>query len=181
MQPEDINRRDIVKTLVLTPLLPLSAAAAVPYAPKFFSPAELELVATLGELVIPQTDTPGARAARTHEHIDLVLSESLPDVQHDFRDGLDWLTRRSRDLHNRPFLDLSAAQQTALLTQIAAPSPANPEDDRGHRFFLDLRSRVVFAYYTSEIGLIQELTYKGKQVLGHWEGCPHPDHHGDAA
>ena len=67
-----------------------------------------------------------------------------------------------------------------ILTRISDRKMLRPEDERGNQFFLDIRSRIVFAYYTSEVGLMQELTYKGKQVLGHWEGCPHEDRHGDS-
>ena len=69
MKSDEIARRDIVRTIALSPvtmlpLLPLSTARATPagsYLPKFFSPGEMELVATIGELILPQTDTPGAR------------------------------------------------------------------------------------------------------------------------
>jgi hypothetical protein len=184
VKADEIDRRDVVKTFaiapVVLPLFALGAAAAPPYSPKFFSADDLQLVATLGELIIPQTETPGALAAKVHEHIDLVLSEETPDVQHSFRDGLAWIERRSREMHNRAFLALTVAEQNALLTRMADSKTPRLEDESGYRFFLALRKRVVFAYYTSEIGLRQELTYKGKQALSHWEGCPHSDHHGDA-
>lgn len=188
MKSDEIARRDIVKTIALSPvtmfpLLPLSTATATPagsYLPKFFSPGEMELVATIGELILPQTDTPGARAAGAHEHIDLVLSEASEDERHDFRDGLVWLERRSREIYGRGFQALDSEKRTAILTRISDRKTLQPEDERGNRFFLDIRSRVVFSYYTSEAGLMRELTYKGKQVLGHWEGCPHADRHGDS-
>jgi len=183
MKSDDMDRRAMMKALALTPavlpLFPSGAPAATAYTPKFFSANEVEIVATLGELILPQTETPGARAAKAHEHIDLVLADETADVQHDFRDGLAWVERRSRELFGRGFIELSGEQQTALFTRMAAKSPGL-EDDGGRRFFLDLRKRVVFAYYTSEVGLQQELTYNGKQVLGHWEGCPHRDRHGDS-
>jgi hypothetical protein len=188
--PEEIDRRDMIKAIALgsatmLPLLPLveSGAAAVPtrpYSAKFFSPSEMELVATLGEIIIPQTDTPGARAAKVHEHIDLVLSQETEDVKEEFRDGTAWLERRSHDLYGRGFLALSQEKQTAILKRISDGASVRPEDEAGNRFFLDIRKRVVFGYYTSEIGLRQEVTYRGKQVLEHWEGCPHPDKHGDS-
>jgi hypothetical protein len=71
---------------------------------------------------------------------------------------------------------LKPEQQNSILKQM---SEAMPEDS-GKQFFLDLRKRVVFAYYTSEVGLHEELIYKGKQVMGHWKGCQHPDRHGDS-
>jgi len=177
MKPDEMDRRDIVKVIAAAgsvALLPITAAAA-PYQPKFLSAGEFEQLATLAELVIPQTDTPGARAARVHELIDLVLSEETPAVQKRFRDGLVWVDQRSRAAHLKKFLDLAAQQQTAILTTMSAAGNA------GHEFFLEFRRRTVFAYYTSEIGLHQELNYQGHQVLDRWPGCPHPDHHGDEA
>jgi hypothetical protein len=184
--PDEIDRRDMIKAIAvgsatMLPLLPLvESSAAAPYSAKFFSPGEMELVATLGEIIIPQTDTPGAREAKVHEHIDLVLSQETDDVQEEFRDGIAWLERRSRELYGHGFIALRPEEQTAILKRISDSKAVRPEDEAGNRFFLDVRKRVVFGYYTSEIGLRQELTYKGKQVLEHWEGCPHPDRHGDA-
>ena len=140
MKSDVIDRRDMMKVIALgsaailpLPSLaePLAAAATTPYAPKFFSPAELELVATLGELILPQTDTPGARAAKVHEHVDLVLSDETEDVQHDFRDGLVWLERRSRELYGDGFLKLGPDKQTALLTRISSGEAKRPEDEPG--------------------------------------------------
>jgi hypothetical protein len=180
MKPENMDRREVMKALALSPamapLFPVAAQVASTYTPKFFSADELELVATLGDLILPQTETPGAREAKAHEHIDLVLSEETTDVQRAFRNGLAWVEQRSRELQNNRFVTLKAEQQNAILKQM---SEAMPEDS-GKQFFLDLRKRVVFAYYTSEVGLHKELTYKGKQVMGHWKGCQHPDRHGDS-
>ena len=175
MKPTDMDRRDIVKAIAVgsATLVPLTAAA--PDKPKFFSPGEFELVATLAELIIPQTDTPGARAARVQELIDRVLSEETPAIQKRFRKGLAWVDRRSRAAYSKKFLDLAVQQQTAILTAMSEPG------NTGHEFFLEVRRRTVFAYYTSEIGLHQELNYQGHQVFDRWPGCPHPDHHGDEA
>jgi len=86
----------------------------------------------------------------------------------------------ARELYGRSFQTLDLEKQTAILTRISDRKTLQPDDERGNRFFLDIRSRVVFSYYTSEAGLMKELTYKGKQMLEHWEGCPHPDRHGDS-
>ncbi len=164
MDSGEIDRREAVKVIAAgtAALVPL-AAAAPPPAPKFFNADEFETLATLAEMIIPETDTPGARAARVHEHIDLVLSEETPEVQKQFRAGLARVRAEP------------AARRGEALSQMSVPGNA------GHEFFLELRRRTVFAYYTSEIGLHQELNYRGHQVLDRWSGCPHPDHHGDEA
>jgi hypothetical protein len=185
MKPEEIDRRHMIKTIVLssTTILPslrqvefasTTTTQLAPYSPKLFSQSEMELTSTLAELIIPQTDTPGARAARAHELIDLTLSEETPDVQKEFLEGLARVNRRSQTLHSLDFLRLTTPQQTAILSSMSSPS------DAGHAFFLDLRERTVFAYYTSEIGIHQELNYQGHEVIEQWPGCPHPDHHGDS-
>ena len=56
--------------------LSASAAEAAVWKPKVFDPHQNDTVVTLSELIIPQTETPGARAARVNELIDLVLSDA---------------------------------------------------------------------------------------------------------
>lgn len=164
MDSGEIDRRAAVKVIAggTTALVPL-AAAVPPRAPKFFNTEEFETLAALAEMIIPETDTPGARTARVHEHIDLVLSEETVDSQRQFRAGL------------ARFMEKPAARRAEVLAGISKPGSA------GYEFFLDLRRRTVFAYYTSEAGLHQELNYRGHQVMDGWSGCPHPDHHGDEA
>src|SRR3954470_10811584 len=53
-----------------------AAKAAAPWAPAVLSPRQLETVATLCDLIIPQTDTPGARAVLVDRFIDSVLKEA---------------------------------------------------------------------------------------------------------
>ncbi|MFN0172567.1 MAG: gluconate 2-dehydrogenase subunit 3 family protein [Bryobacteraceae bacterium] len=176
MKPNEFARREVVKGLAIgsTGLVTAESLLSAPnWAPRWFTPEQAELTATLADLIIPQTQTPGARAARVHEHIDLVLSEESPEIRKRFTDGLDLVNAKSRTKHGREFVKLDAEQQNAVLA-----SMARPESD-GYKFFLDVRERTVFAYYTSEIGIHQELGHHGHQVMGEWAGCPHPDHHGD--
>src|SRR5213076_416984 len=56
-------------------------AARVPdgaWAPRALSRAQVELVAAMAEHILPETDTPGARAAGVHRFIDAMLAESFP-------------------------------------------------------------------------------------------------------
>lgn len=178
MKRDEIRRREVVKSLAVgsASIVPLGSllAAGSTWKSRFLTAGQAELVATLAEMIIPQTDTPGARAARVHELIDLILTEESTDVQKTFLEGLAWVDQKSRTLHAQNFLQLTSEQQTAIMTLMATPR------DPGHEFFQDIRRRTVFAYYTSEIGIHRELNYKGHQVLDHWPGCPHPDHHGDS-
>src|SRR2546426_9115175 len=53
------------------------------WAPRTLSPAQLELVATIAEHIIPQTDTPGARGAGVHRFVDTLLSDHYPTEERD--------------------------------------------------------------------------------------------------
>ena len=155
----------------------LAIGQAAAWHPRFLSNVQNETVAVIAELIIPETDTPGARAAKVHEHIDLVLSEESPAVQEAFLKGLSWIDRKSRQRFGADFREISPDHQTLILTELSAEGAG---DEIGGRFFEDIKRRTTFAYYTSEIGIHRELKYKGNAILGNWPGCPHPGHHGDS-
>lgn len=197
MKPKEIRRREILKTIALAPPTLVQAAslqnvgaiaqvskipgtAEPSWKPGFFTSAQNRLLETLSELIIPETETPGAAAALVNQHIDLVLSEETKEEQRTFVEGLNTIDQISKSQYDKPFSGLSQDQQVALLTRLADDRQVRPEEERGRRFFLDLRRRTVFAYYTSRVGIHEELEYKGKQVLLEWEGCPHPGNHGDS-
>jgi hypothetical protein len=197
-KPPKIDRREILKaaagSAALVVLGPASSAAPQHHAataaasavetsawqPKFFSAEQNELVATLTELILPETDTPGARAAKVNEYIDLVLSDETARTQENFVAGLAWMNRRGNELFQKDFLRLSNEQQVEILTRLADSKTVRPDDKDGRRFFLDIRRRTVSGYYTSKIGMHEELEYQGKTPLAEWPGCPHPGHHGSS-
>ena len=74
----------------------------------------------------------------------------------------------SRQVNGKPFLDATAAERLALLERIAA-NEGKPEKPEEH-FFKELKSRVVDAYYTSEIGIKQELEYRGNTYQAEFAG-----------
>jgi len=51
------------------------AATETDYKPQFLSPKRLAMVERIVDLVIPETDTPGAVSAGTHRFIDVMLAE----------------------------------------------------------------------------------------------------------
>lgn len=144
------------------------------WTPSVLTPRQLETVGTLVELIIPATDTPGARAALVDRYIDGVLRTANTGTRTRFIDGLTWIDTRSQALFNAPFADATAAQQTDLLTRLAADPSA--EADAGTQFFAAIKSMTITGYYTTEIGLRQELGDPGVLVLPAYPGCQHPEH-----
>ena len=181
-EENELSRRDVIRlgaaaTLAASlgvdqPLAAQSSAAVAPAAASqtFFTPDELALVDELSELIIPTDDhSPGARAARVAAYIDSRLAEAWEEQDRtDWREGLQRIDQLSQESSGKPFMQSSADQRLAVLTGIARneKEPRQPEE----LFFAKLKSRVVDAYYTSEIGIKQEMEYKGNSYLTEFVG-----------
>jgi gluconate 2-dehydrogenase gamma chain len=151
-------------------------AAAAPFTPKALSAAQLESVATLAELIIPTTDTPGAKAALVDRFIDNVMANAQPADKERFLTGLAWMDTRSTALYGKAFTAATPAQQTELLTKLAAPSGHAAEDAPGVPFFNAMKGMTISGYYSTKIGLEQELGDNGQLFNPTFVGCTHPEH-----
>jgi len=150
--------------------------AAEPWKPLFFNAHQNETVIVLTELIIPATDTPGAKAAKVNEFVDLMLSEEGEDRKRDFIRGLSWTDKKSNELFGMNFKDATPEQQNALLVTLSSGKNTALEDQIGVEFFNTIKRHTIDGYYTSEIGLIKELGYKGNTYLDEFPGCTHPEH-----
>lgn len=150
-----------------------SATSAASAAQTYLSSAELAMVDELSELIIPtDAHSPGARAAGVAAFIDRSLAEAFEDsVRATWREGLRLIDALSQRVHGKPFMAASPAQRVAVLTEIAQ-NETKPEKapNTQEEFFVELKSRVAWAYYTSEIGLKQELEYKGNTFQATFAG-----------
>lgn len=135
-----------------------AAGKGAAYEPVLFTRDELQLAGVLAELIIPQTDTPGALAVGAHRTIDHLLKVcALPPEQARVKAGLARIDTVAQAQGGRRFAALPAARQEALLRALdtgAAPFAAADRD-----FFRQLKGYVAFAYYTSEAGATRELVY----------------------
>ena len=155
----------------------VAVIAAQNWAPRTLTPPQNDLVVALTELIIPQTDTPGAKAANVNRFIDQVLTDAQPAVRESFVRGLTWIDTRSRALSGgKDFLGASPEQQTTLLSRLSAEGNPNKEEAIGRDFFQAIKSMTINGYYTSEIGLRQELGDSGQLFLPQFQGCDHKEH-----
>jgi len=142
---------------------------------KFFTEDENRTAIEMSERIIPADDhSPGAKAAKVSEYIDLIVSESPENTKKSWREGLAAINKMSRDKFGKPFADSTADQQIELLKEISKNerSPQTVEE----RFFRTIKYATIDGYYTSEIGIHQELHYKGNTYLKEFTGCTHPEH-----
>jgi hypothetical protein len=132
------------------------------------------VISRLADLVIPETETPGALAAGVPAYIDSVVGGNA-ELQSMLRSGLRALDQRSRDEHGKGFLALTEEQQIAVLSPWADAADKQVRDE-GARFFRAVKNLTADGYYTSHIGLIQELGYKGNMALERFPEAAVPEH-----
>jgi len=155
-----------------------AAVAAAQWTPQVLTPRQNDTIVALTELIIPQTDTPGAKAANVNRFIDWVLSQAPPAERDKFISGLAWIDERSRARYQKDFVSASSEQQTTLLTPLADEANHAAEDATGVIFFQTIKSMTISGYYSTEIGLQQELGDDGVMVWAVFKGCDHPEHQG---
>jgi len=146
-----------------------------PAAPHFFNPQEWATVTVMSDLIIPADDhSPGAKDCGVTEFIDLMVSESPPEVKIFWRDGLAAIEKMSQQKFSVAFTSASTEQQVSLLKAISRNERRARTIEE--RFFVAIKSFTVDGYYTSQIGIHQELQYKGNAYLKEFIGCTHPEH-----
>ena len=142
-----------------------------PFEPRFFTGMQMPVIARLTDLIIPPTETPGAAAAGVPEYIDLVVNED-PKLQLIFREGLPGLDKTSQSrFATSTFLQLTEAQQVEILTSLSESEAVGDA-----AFFNAIKSLTADGYYTSRIGLLQELGYNGNTYLAAFPASSIPEH-----
>ena len=132
---------------------------------KTLNPHQNLTVTTIAEIIIPQTNTPGAKAARVNEFIDPILTEWYDEEEKStFLTGLTDVDSRARDLHGKDFVECGEKQQVEILQALDDEVAARTEDVRRRRshppqknFFFMMKQLTLVGYYTSQIGFEQEL------------------------
>ncbi len=123
-------------------------AAKPPWTPRTLTAEQSAMVVAIAEAIIPETETPGARAAHVDQFVDTLLSDhfSAEDKQR-FLAGLTRLEARARRTHQKGFAELAPAQQAEMVGNLdrlafqeqtlaekppegtTAPSPRSQESD----------------------------------------------------
>ena len=139
---------------------------------RILDPHQHETVAVAVELIIPATDTPGARTAGVSEFIDLIVAEWYTEEERArFLSGLADLDRRGRAVIGRLFVEAPASYQEQIFSELEAElltfraTGGKPEE----RFFHQLKYLTLYGYYTSKIGLEQELHWTA--IPGRYDPC----------
>ena len=172
-----MNRRDALKSVVLMMGGTMIGATAIltGCAPEHqikdlnFTPEDLAFLDEIGETIIPTTDTPGAKATKIGEFMQMMVKDCYDaDQQKAFIDGLNTLRKDFSTEKGGDFMTASAEDRLAFLNAMQEKFKASGEE-RQPIVINMLRDLTVLGYFTSEIGATQALRYE--EVPGRYEGC----------
>jgi hypothetical protein len=133
-------------------------AAASDSTPEFFDSDQFALVERAVDIIIPETDTPGALSAGVHRLVDRMLAEwASPERQARYVAGLRDIDTRMLELGAESFVAAPPRQQFGLLQALDVEANA---DGGGDTFFGEFKKLTLFGYYSSEPGATIELNYE---------------------
>ena len=127
----------------------------------------LRLLAEMAETILPETDTPGAKAAKVEDYISIVVEECFPPQKKEsFWRDLENADAQCKTMHGRSFVDCDTVQRTAFFNKLQDNVRENPTFSQAPAFFTTLKDLTLNGYFTSEIGSTQALAYD--PIPGGW-------------
>jgi glucoside 3-dehydrogenase (cytochrome c) hitch-hiker subunit len=148
--------------------------------PLFLDEHQNETLIILSDLIIPATDTPGAKDALVNRYIDLVMAAETHENQKSFLGNLAYIDGESMRIYKNTFRYLSREDQDDLLHTMAYPlagsswTGESAGADPGFTNFDQLKTHITVAYYTSQIGM-KELGRDDNFTHGVYQGCDHAE------
>jgi hypothetical protein len=188
---KEMSRRDAVQLLTALPIAAFlswptaeqekvrrfvdgamrATAEGIPFAPKFFTPAEFRTARILADMIIPRDERSGnATDAGVPEFMDFMMIDR-PNGQKWMRPGLAWIDAQSNSRFGKPFADATESQRATILNDIAWPARASAAMADGVGFFNRFRDLTASGFWSSQVG-VKDLKYIGNTFAPNWSGCP---------
>lgn len=131
-----------------------------------FTAQDVALLDEVADTILPDTKTPGAKAAHTGAFMALMVTDTYEDRnQTIFRDGM-------KKLNDAGFMTATPAQRLAQLEQLDREQKAYMDArERGAppHFFRLMKELALLGYFTSEIGCSQAMRYR--ETPGRFDPC----------
>jgi hypothetical protein len=142
-----------------------------------FSAADVALLDEIAETILPETSTPGAKAAKTGAFMALMVTDVYTDEEQQvFRDGLGTLEDVCRAATGSAFMQATPAERLTLLEALdreqktameerSNPArtrypPTPPAADVPPHYFRMMKELALLGYFTSEIGYTKAMRYR---------------------
>jgi len=138
-----------------------------------FTAEDVVLLNEVGETILPETTTPGAKAANVGQFMVLMVNDCYtPEEQKIFTKGITALQERSDKKYGKTFRELDTKQKTELLTALDREQKQDAKNKQAEapvHYFRMMKELTLLGYFTSEAGCTKALRYI--PVPGKYVGC----------
>ncbi len=140
-----------------------------------FSADDVAFLDEVADTILPETSTPGAKAAQVGAFMALMVTDTYYDRdQQVFRNGMQQLDTACRQMHKTGFMTATPAQRLALLEQIDKEAKAYMDSraagaDTPAHYFRMMKELALLGYFTSEIGYTKAMRYQ--ETPGRFDPC----------
>jgi glucoside 3-dehydrogenase (cytochrome c) hitch-hiker subunit len=139
-----------------------------------FTAQDVALLDEVADTILPETKTPGAKAAHVGPFMALMVTDTYEERdQAVFRDGMRKLDEACRAMHHTTFLEATPPQRLPLLEQLDREQKAYMDARHGDHppahYFRMMKELALLGYFTSEIGYTKAMRYA--ETPGRFEPC----------
>lgn len=191
-----MDRRDLLKMIAATTgaamvgsnVFAYETLSKVPLSSTQFTPADVQLFNEIAEVILPRTDTPGAKDANVGV-MSLILANDCysPDVRSVFAKGFASINDACLKRYAKPFLLLSNAEKSDYVESLDKAAKEYDKQNQTHwvptnpskmsadapaqqvHFFTLIKQLTIFTFFTSEIGATKVLRYSA--IPGKYDGA----------
>ena len=138
-----------------------------------FTDEDIVFLNELAETILPETSTPGAKAAGVGPFMALMVTDAYKaDDQEIFRAGMHSVDEECQVMHGTGFMSATPGQRLALLENLDRQQlqfmNSRAEDAPAH-YFRMMKELTLLGYFTSEIGCTQAMRYA--ETPGRFDPC----------
>ena len=131
--------------------------------PTYLTKEQADLVAEIAEVIIPKTDTPGAKDAGVHQFVDTLFGGYMEEREKDaLLEGLAAVDEASQAAYSKNFVALSEEEKNAIIQKFA-------DEATRDSFFAQMKELTLSGDFTSELVGKNVLNYD--PIPGDYKGC----------
>lgn len=186
-----MDRRDLLKMITVATGAAMVGGNVFGYELKsqltlsdtMFSQDDLILFNEIAEVILPRTETPGAKDANVGLMAMILANDCYnPAARKSFAEGLRAVDVHAKDAYGKPFLLLSSEQKTEFVQGLDSQAKADnnkqdlyymsvrPNGDQPlPHYFTMIKQLTLFSFFTSKVGATKVLRYDA--IPGKYNGA----------
>ena len=140
---------------------------------ELFTESDVALLNEVGDTIIPETDTPGAKAVGIGSFMAMMVQDVYTEEnQKYFREGIEKLKEGFEEQYDHSFMEGTPEERHAYLTKLNTElvrQKNKKNDDEPEHYFRMMKELTLLGYFSSEIGSTQALRYI--ETPGRYDAC----------